>query len=97
MSEENLSKEAQILHVMRKVLTSVARETFTKPGYKHPLSDETISDLRNCLVLITSREHELAKEEGRSMNKRPQYKDDPNRPVVVSIDDIGMPNKDSDE
>ncbi|MDH5571533.1 MAG: segregation and condensation protein A [Gammaproteobacteria bacterium] len=97
MSDQELSKEAHILQVMRKVLSSVARETFTKPGFKHPLTDDTIGDIRNCLGLIAAREQELAKEEGRSMNKRPQYKDDPNRPVVISINDIGMRKKESDE
>ena len=94
---EDLSKEAQILQVMRKVLSSIARETFTKPGFKHPLTDETIGDMRNCLGLIAVREQELAQEEGRNMNKRPQYKDDPNRPVVVSIDSISIRKTDSDE
>lgn len=97
MSDQDLSKEAQILQIMRKVLSAVARETFTKPGFKHPLTDETIGDMRNCLGLIAVREQELAKEEGRSMGKRPQYKDDPNRPVVVSIDDIGFRKNDNDE
>ncbi|MCW9023392.1 MAG: segregation and condensation protein A [Gammaproteobacteria bacterium] len=96
MSQEPLSKEAQILQVMRKVLTSVAKETFTKPGLRHPLTDETISNMRSCLALISARESELATEEGRSMDMRPRYVDEPRKSVVVPIDQIGIRKKEDD-
>lgn len=90
MSQDTRSKEAQILQVMRKVLTSIAKETYTKPGLRHPLTDETINDMRSCLALISAREAELANEEGRSMDMRPRYADEPKKNVVVSIDKIGI-------
>jgi len=94
MSNDTRSKEAQILEVMRKVLTDVARDTYTKPELKHPLSKGTIVNIRNCLALISARESELAKDEGREMNMRPRYVDEPKNTVVIPIDKIGR-NKDS--
>ncbi len=94
MSNDTLSKEAQILVVMRKVLTDVARDTYTKPELKHPLSENTIISIRDCLALISAREFELAKEEGREMNMRPRYVDEPKSTVVIPIDKIG-PDKNS--
>ncbi len=89
MSNDTLSKEAQILNVMRKVLTDVARDTYTKPGLKHPLSENTIISIRDCLVLISAREFELAEDEGREMKMRPRYVDEPKKTVVIPIDKIG--------
>ncbi len=89
MSNDTLSKEAQILVVMRKVLTDVARDTYTKPELKHPLNENTIINIRDCLALISAREFELAKEEGREMNLRPRYVDEPKSTVVIPIDKIG--------
>lgn len=95
MSNDSLSKEARILAMMRKVLSQVARDTYTKPGLKHPLKEETILDIRECLGMIVEREVELAKEEGRDMNMRPRYIDEPKDSVVIPIDKIGHPDKDA--
>ena len=87
------SKEEQILMMMKKVLTDVAKETFTRPGLKHPLSDSTILGIRDCLSLITARELELAEEQGRSMDQRPRYIDEPQTSVVISLDSIKSDTK----
>lgn len=94
MSNDNISKEARILEVMRKVLTGVARDTYTKPGLRHPLSEDTINNIRDCLALISAREFELAKDEDRETNQRPRYVDEPKSTVVIPIDKISR-NKDS--
>lgn len=94
MSNDTRSTEAQILEVMRKVLTDVAHDTYTKPGLKHPLSENTIINIRDCLALISAREFELAKDEDRETNMRPRYVDEPKTSVVIPIDKIGR-NKDS--
>lgn len=86
--QHDLSKEEQILRMMKKVLTDVAKETFTRPGLKHPLSDNTILSIRDCLALITAREVELSEEHGRPMNQRPKFVDEPQTSVVVPIDSI---------
>lgn len=86
--QHDLSKEEQILRMMKKVLTDVAKETFTRPGLKHPLSDNTILSIRDCLALITAREVELSEEHGRPMNQRPKFVDEPQTSVVVPIDSL---------
>ena len=91
--DENQSKEEQILQMMKKVLTDIAKETFTRPGLKHPLSDSTIMGIRDCLSLITAREVELSEQHGRPMNQRPRFIDEPQTSVVVPIDSLKPGNK----
>ena len=88
MSESPLSKEEQILKMVKRVLTDIAKDTHVKPGLKHPLSDNTIRGIRDCLALITARESELAKEAGRESKMRPRFVDEPQTTVVVSIDKL---------
>jgi hypothetical protein len=95
MNEESeLSKEERILRVMKRVLTDVAKDTYTKPGYRHPLTDETVDSIRKCLALITARESELNEAAGRSMNARPRFIDEPQSSVVVSLTLPDKPDKD---
>ena len=99
MNEPELTTEERILRVMKSVLTSVAKDTATEPGLKHPLSTQTIRDIRECLMMITVREQELAKEFNRNTNARPRFIDEPQSEVVVSLDIAAMKqrlNKDSD-
>jgi len=72
MSE--LTKEQEILMVMRKVLASIVKDTTPPPGMKHPLTEQTIQDVRACFGLISARERELADEQGRVVEK-PFYTD----------------------
>jgi len=90
MSDAELSKEELILKTVKMVITQVARDTATEPGLKHPLSERTIKDIRDCLVVITAREAELAEANGRNMNQRPRFTDEPQAPadVVVPISSI---------
>ena len=74
--------------MMKHVLTSVARDTHVKPGFQHPLSDETIVGIRECLMLITSRESEIAEEAGHDQNDRPRFIDEPKTSFVVDMSNI---------
>jgi len=85
MSDEDTSKEERILRVMKRVLTDIAKDTYTRPGHRHPLSDDTVKDIRHCLSLITAREVELNKVAGRSMDERPRFIDEPQSSVVVPL------------
>jgi len=85
MSKDTYSKEEEILQVMRKVLTDIAKDTYTPADLKHPLSESTIISIRDCLSLISSREAELASEAGRENNMRPRYVDEPSSSVVVKL------------
>ncbi len=90
MSEPELTKEERILRMMKRVLTDVAKDTAPQPGLRHPLSQSTVQNIRECLALISSREQELAKEQGRSMNARPRFIDEPKSEVVVPLDVSSM-------
>lgn len=79
MSETELTKEERILRAVKRTLANVVRDTATPHGMRHPLSDATIEDLRQCLALISARERELAQAAGREMSTRPRYADEPER------------------
>jgi len=79
------SKEARILQAVRFTLTSVIKDTATTPGLKHPLSDKTIENLRDCLALISAREQELRELAGESGSARPYYVDEPRKPGPVEV------------
>ena len=92
MSDAKHGKEALILQAVKRVLTDVIKDTATPPGMRHPLKEDTIRSMRDCLVLISDREQELAAEEGRSMDLRPHYTDEPRAKgkVVVPLDTSGL-------
>ena len=85
MSQLELSKEERILRMVKKVLTDVIKDTTTPPGMKHPLSDNTIEGIRDCLGLISARENELQIEAGRESQDRPHFIDEPQKNVVVNL------------
>jgi len=87
MSNE-LSKEERILLMVKKVLSNVAKDTYTAPGLKHPLSEQTINDIRECLGMVVARETELAEELGRDKSARPRFIDEPSSSVVVNFDSL---------
>ncbi|HED15222.1 MAG TPA: segregation and condensation protein A [Gammaproteobacteria bacterium] len=96
MSEETQTKEELILSLVKRTLTDVIKDTATKPGLRHPLNDETIKQLRDCLGMITQREHELAQEAGRDQNMRPRFIDETpasSSSVVVSLDALKTDKK----
>jgi hypothetical protein len=86
MNEQALTKEERVLAMMKNVLTSIAKDTAPQPGIKHPLSEHTIQGIRECLMMITAREQELAREYGRDTNARPRFIDEPKSEVVVPLD-----------
>ena len=90
MSEHEPSREELILKAVKVVLINVVKDTATTPGLKHPLGDNTIIGIRDCLGLISQREQELAAESGREMNMRPRYIDEPQAQseVVIPLDKI---------
>ena len=96
MADQELPKEERILRVMKRVLTDVAKDTYTRPGYRHPLSDATVQGIRDCLSLITAREAELAEAAGRPMNLRPRFVDEPQTSVVVKLEVKNRKDKDNE-
>jgi len=96
MNEPELTTEERVLRMMKNVLTSVAKDTAPHPGFKHPLSEQTVQSIRECLMVITSRERELGEQYGRNMNARPRYVDEPKSEVVVALNIKSM-QRDSDK
>jgi hypothetical protein len=94
MNDKALTREERILRVMRRVLTDIAKDTYTRPGHRHPLSDETVNDIRQCLGLITAREAELNAAAGRETKARPRFVDEPQSSVVVPLGMPGQKDKD---
>lgn len=99
MSDQQVSREESVLRTVKKTLTDVIKDTATPPGLKHPLKDDTIAALRECLLLISEREQEMAAEAGREMNMRPRFVDEPRRQkeVVIPLDQSGLHRKKSDK
>lgn len=93
MTTEALSAEERILRSVKKVLTDIAKDTFTRPGHSHPLSDKTVQGIRECFGLIAARERELSEAAGRPTNHRPHFTDEPDTStgmhVVIPLGKIG--------
>ena len=85
MSDSQQSIEARILQAVKHTLAAVIKDTATPHGMRHPLSDATIEDLRQCLALISARERELAQEAGGVKEARPRYVDEPAKESVVRL------------
>jgi len=83
MSREELSKEQQILRIMRKTLGNVVKDVTPLGDRTNPLSDTTIQDIKDCFTLISDRERELAETLGFDQAK-PYYADGavPNTNVI---------------
>ncbi len=86
MNSAELSKEQQILRVMRKTLGNVVRDVTPLGGRTNPLSGDTIQDIKDCFALISERERELAEKLGFDEAK-PYYKDGsiPNAQVLSFV------------
>ena len=93
-SSDGGQKEQAILMAVKKALTLVVKDTATAPGLKHPLTDDTIRYIRDCLGLISQREQELAQITGRDMTQRPHFTDEirPQNDVVVQFSGLKTDN-----
>ena len=73
---ETQSIEQRILITMRQVLSTVIKEITPGQGMRHPLSKQTIEDVRQCFGLIAARERELNQLNGSVQPEKPEYKDE---------------------
>ena len=92
--DQEISKELQVLVTMRKVLSGVIRDITPEPGMKHPLSAQTMEDVRQCFALITAREKEINEHAGMPSQHRPQFTDDKNKANVVQFHTTNKDNND---
>lgn len=95
MAEQDPSQEEIMLLAVKKALTRIIKDTATPPGMIHPLKDETLRELRDCLLLISEREQELAREAGRVVSERPRFTDEPRARdnVVIPLESSGLMKK----
>lgn len=82
MNDDREDTELRVIRAMKTTLMSVIKDTTSQPGQKHPLSDETIENIKQCLGLIASREQSLTGDAGK---RRPKFIDEPEDSVVVSL------------
>lgn len=89
--DKTLQDEQRIMRMMRKTLTSIVRDTAPRDGNPSPLSEATVLGIKDCLVVISNREVELAKLTGRTLEERPRFTDETPSAHVVKLG--GMPKK----
>lgn len=85
MAESAQTVEQRILLAVKMTLAGVIRDTATPHGMRHPLSDGTIEDLRQCLALISARERELAAAGADPQALRPRFADEPAPPRAAVV------------
>lgn len=84
--QAELSKELEVLGVMRKVLGSIIRDTTPEHrGMKHVLNDGTIEDIKQCFALIAAREREIHEDRGVTHFPKPHYPDSPRKAQTVGF------------
>jgi hypothetical protein len=92
-----LSHEHKILVTLRKVLANVVREITPEPGMPHPLSQQTMEDVRQVFTLIAAREREITLALGKPSLHRPHFVDEPKTANVVKLHGMGQNKNKSDE
>ena len=91
MDEKALHDEQRLMRMMRKTLTSIVRDTAPRDGNPSPLTEATVLGIKDCLVVTSSREAELARLTGRTLDERPHYTDE--TPTTHAIKISSIPKK----
>ncbi len=87
MSKETPDFEIRLLSAVRKTLISVAKDTMTKPGMRHPLTEQTQKMITDCLDVVVSRQVAIEKDSGTHTKMKPVYTDE-QTVQSVSVDDL---------
>ena len=85
MDFDSLSKDQQVMVAMRKTLANIVKDTTPEPGMIHPLSKDTVEDIKACFSLIAARERELMEEMGVENKARPHFIDEEKSADVVKF------------
>jgi hypothetical protein len=86
--EKALNEEQRIMRMMRKTLTSIVRDTAPRDGNPSPLTEATVMNIKDCLVVISNREAEISEILNPGRNERPRYVDEPPKSHVVKISSV---------
>jgi hypothetical protein len=79
--------EIRLLSAVRKTLISVAKDTMTKPGLRHPLTEGTQKMITDCLDIVISRQTAIEKDSGTHTKMKPVYTDE-QTVQSFSVDDL---------
>ncbi|ODU41079.1 MAG: hypothetical protein ABS92_11625 [Thiobacillus sp. SCN 63-374] len=79
MDEKALHDEQRLMRMMRKTLTSIVRDTAPR---------DTVLGIKDCLLVISGRETELAQLTGRTLEERPHFSDETPNSHAVKISSI---------
>ncbi|CAB5497442.1 hypothetical protein AZO1586I_1418 [Bathymodiolus thermophilus thioautotrophic gill symbiont] len=85
--DNNQDFELRLLNAVRKTLISVAKDTMTKPGLRHPLTQDTQKMITDCLDIVISRQVVIEKESGIHTKMKPVYTDE-QTVQSISVDDL---------
>ncbi len=86
--DKALQDEQRIMRMMRKTLTSIVRDTAPRDGNPSPLAEDTVLNIKDCLLVISNRETELAQLTGRTLDERPHFTDETPNAHAVKITSI---------
>ncbi|MEW6119884.1 MAG: hypothetical protein AB1593_07335 [Pseudomonadota bacterium] len=86
--DKALHDEQRLMRMMRKTLTSIVRDTAPRDGNPSPLTEATIMNIKDCLMVISSRETELARLTGRTLDEKPRFSDETPTSHAVKISSI---------
>jgi hypothetical protein len=79
--------EIRLLNAVRKTLIAVAKDTMTKPGLRHPLTEGTQKMITDCLDIVISRQTAIEKDSGTHTKMKPVYTDE-QTVQSFSVDDL---------
>jgi len=79
--------EIRLLSAVRKTLIAVAKDTMTKPGLRHPLTEGTQKMITDCLDIVISRQTAIEKDLGTHTKMKPVYTDE-QTVQSFSVDDL---------
>jgi hypothetical protein len=79
--------EIRLLSAVRKTLIAVAKDTMTKPGLRHPLTEGTQKMITDCLDIVISRQTAIEKDSDTHTKMKPVYTDE-QTVQSFSVDDL---------
>ena len=79
--------EIRLLSAVRKTLIAIAKDTMTKPGLRHPLTEGTQKMITDCLDIVISRQTAIEKDSGTHTKMKPVYTDE-QTVQSFSVDDL---------
>jgi hypothetical protein len=88
MDDKALHDEQRLMRMMRKTLTSIVRDTAPRDGNPSPLTEATVMNIKDCLMVIASRETELARLTGRTLDERPHFSDETPTSHAIKVGNI---------